>query len=112
MSQGEEVVMNLAAPLLNQKWHLYFGRFFTSVDVMKQLYEKGTCTGATILKNRRGFPQELKTFKMKQRGDLIQLRKGGVTATAWLDKRQILLLSTNQSPGVTCADNVPLVIAD
>ena len=71
LSLGEKAVMNLSAPFWNQRQHLYFDRFFISVDLMKHLYEKGTYICATDLKNCHGLPQEVETVRMRQR-EVIQ----------------------------------------
>lgn len=58
------------------------------------------------------MPQQTGTAKMNKRGKLIQLEKGGMMATAWMEKRQIFPRSTNQQAGVTGTNNEPLLIRD
>ena len=113
VSLGEEVVTKLASPYFNQNRHLYFDRFFTSVPLLKHLSENGTYACATVMPNRKGLPDEVKTARLREKGDLLQMQKGPLMATAYKDNRQIYLLSSNQPPGKTTVNGkpVPSVIA-
>ncbi|XP_036357564.1 piggyBac transposable element-derived protein 3-like [Octopus sinensis] len=49
--------------------------------------------------NCKGLPHEMKT-KFLKNGDILQMQKENLLATAFKDKRQILFLLTNEQPSV------------
>ena len=57
---GYDVVMKLVAPLRNQGYHLYFDNFYTSVKLVKDLFQVLIPATGTAAKNRRGFPEAMK----------------------------------------------------
>ena len=57
---GHDVVMNLSSPFLNQGYRIYMDNFYTSPQLLKDLYENKTYATGTMASNRRGFPVKLK----------------------------------------------------
>ena len=57
---GHDVVMNLAGPFLDQGYRIYIDNYYTSPQLLKDLYEKKTYATGTMASNRKGFPEEIK----------------------------------------------------
>ena len=95
---GYDVVWNLSEPFHNKNHHLYYDRFFSSVLLAEHLELVNTFTCSTIMANRKGLPAAIKTAKLKKEGDIVQVQKGNMLATAYKDKRQLTFLSTSQQP--------------
>ena len=57
---GYDVVMRLVAPLMDQGYHLYFDNFYTSVKLVKDLFQALIPATGTAAENRRGFPDSMK----------------------------------------------------
>lgn len=60
---GYDVVMKLMQPFLHQGYCLYIDNFYTSVALMKELFQQGVPATGTIVETRTGFPQNLKNGK-------------------------------------------------
>ena len=58
--------------------------------------------------NRKGLPDEVKMAWLREKGDLLQMQKGPLVATAYKDNGQIYLLSSNQPPGKTTVNGKPI----
>ena len=66
---GYDVVMCLMQPYFNQGYHLYVDNFYTSVPLIKHLFERGVLATGTILETRRSFPANLKNSKEWAKGE-------------------------------------------
>ena len=64
---GESVVLNLTSELKDKHHHIYFDNFFTSPNLLLKLHEDGLYACGTARKDRRGFPSDLKSIKLKER---------------------------------------------
>lgn len=64
---GKKVVMNLLEPLYGLYHHAYFDNYFASVELLRILLEHKTYGCATILTNRKEFPEQLKNPCLKNR---------------------------------------------
>ena len=64
---GSRVVKTLTEPLKQKFHHVYFDNFFTSESLMSELEEDGVYACGTARKDRRGFPDQLKQVKLKNR---------------------------------------------
>ena len=95
---GYDVVMKLVGPLVNQGYHLYFDNFYTSVQLVQDLWEVGIPACGTAAENRRGFPVSMKNgkdwAKGKDRGNMRWHREGVCLAVQWKDNRVVTMLST------------------
>ena len=93
-----DVVMRLMQPLLNQGYHLYFDNFYSSVTLLKDLFQLGTPACGTVSENRRLFPESLKQgkkwAKRKERGSMRWERSGVCLAIQWIDNKLVSMLST------------------
>ncbi|PJE77704.1 hypothetical protein CI610_03368 [invertebrate metagenome] len=97
---GYDVVWSLSESYHNQNRHLYFDRFFSSVTLTEHLELVNTYVCGTIMSNRKGVPDDVKKAKLKRRGELVQVQKGNLLATAFKDKGQITFLPTSQQPNM------------
>ena len=98
---GKRVVLDLSQSL-------YFDNFFTSVDLLQALKERGTYACGTMRQTSRGFPpalkvsgkgkRELERHGLFQRGDSEVVQNGDMTGILWKDNRVVTLLSTNAQP--------------
>ena len=66
-SLGGLVVCSLTKELQNKYHHVYFDNFFTSPDVLIDLHDRGIYSCGTARKDRKGFPDEFKSIKLKER---------------------------------------------
>ena len=98
---GYDVVMRLVSSLMNQGYHLYFDNYYTSVQLVQDLFKMEIPACGTASENRRGFPQSMKNGKQwakgKERGSMRWEREGVYLALQWLDNRPVTMLSTIDS---------------
>ena len=60
---GYDVVMTLLGPYLDQVYHLYLRNFYTSTQLLIQLFMHGTPAVGTAKLQRKGFPACLQNAK-------------------------------------------------
>ena len=98
---GAKVVKNLTEKLHNTYRHVYFDNYFSSVNLLLDLFRAGLYACGTLRINRIGFPAELKTPAkkgLKERGESKAYQKGNLTATVWQDNKPVVLIATNSDP--------------
>ena len=98
---GYDVVMSLLDKYLDQGYHVYFDNFYTSHQLVRDLFLHGTpCTG-TVRINRVGFPQSLKDIKAwaktQKRGGVRWVRESEVLTLQWVDNKPVSVLTTIDS---------------
>lgn len=95
---GYDVVMKLMQPLLHQGYHLFVDNFYTSMQLVKDLFQLGVAVTGTVSENRKGFPETLKNGKQwakkKERGAMRWERVPPVLALQWKDNKVVSLLTT------------------
>ena len=64
---GARVVKDLTKELQGKWHHVYFDFFFTSYSLLSDLEKSGIYGYGTARKDGRGFPEQLKTAKFKNR---------------------------------------------
>ena len=79
-NQGYKVVMALMKPYLNLGHHVYFDNLFTSLLLLEDLRSRGTYATSTVPTNRKEYPAEVKTAKLKV-GEYIDSQKQSVVTT-------------------------------
>jgi hypothetical protein len=95
------IVTKLTDNLHGYNHHIYFDNFFTSINLLEDLYANGLYACGTVRLNRKGFPKYLKKSEaIKKRGDCKILQKEGtnLTASVWRDKKNVYHLSTLSDP--------------
>ena len=58
---------DLTRLLKGKNHHVFFDNFFTSEELLQDLVEDGIFACGTARKDRKGFPDELKRVKLKNR---------------------------------------------
>ncbi|XP_067943167.1 piggyBac transposable element-derived protein 4-like [Watersipora subatra] len=94
--QPYKVCETLMSGLFERNHHLVVDNYYTSVPLCEEMLKKGVYVTGTVQANRKGLPQEMK-HKLKQKGDIIACRKGGMLAINWMDRKQVRLLTTHAS---------------
>ena len=64
---GARVVKDLTKELEGKWHHVYFNNFFMSFSLLSDLEKSGIYGCGTARKDRRGFPEKLKTAKFKNK---------------------------------------------
>lgn len=99
---GHDVVMKLSGPFLDQGYRIYMDNYYTSPQLLKDLYEKKTYATGTMASNRKGFPEEIKgivaEYNKKPRGSGIYMRDKAVVYTVWKDTKCVTV-GSNQHAG-------------
>lgn len=95
---GYDVVMRLVQPLVNQGYHLYFDNFYTSVKLVKDLFQLKIPSTGTAAENRREFPESMKRgkewAKRQERGNMRWDRDGVALAMQWKDNRPVTIVTS------------------
>ena len=102
---GASVVLNLTEPLHGQGYRVFCDRFFTSVGLTQELWEKGTEVCGTVLGGRKGLPDQAKKDKIKdaklKQGQSVKFQrevtaneKSGMLFCTWMDKKPVPVLSS------------------
>ena len=107
MGLGERVVMDLAEPLLDQNFHLYFDNFFASPSLAARLLSRQTYCIGTVRSNRTGYPRSVGniTPRNSARGSSssawanLSSMPGNeadkkVHCVTWIDKKQVTAFTT------------------
>eukprot|EP00795_Rhopilema_esculentum_P005786 gene5786-11074_t len=79
---------------LGQPWMLFFDNFFSSVDLIDQLFERGKLATATIRPNRAGLPIEVKNAKLETGEMIWRMKDPQTVVTKWKDTKEVLLISS------------------
>lgn len=88
------IVMDLSEKLLGEGRTIVTDNYYTSIDLAKKLLQRQTHLLGTLRKNRKHLPKAVVTAKLKK-GEVIAKQSGdGITILKWMDKREVLALST------------------
>ncbi|XP_026744066.1 piggyBac transposable element-derived protein 4-like [Trichoplusia ni] len=80
----KKVVKHLMDAYINAGHHLFMDNFYTSVDLVDELYYKDTyCTG-TLRKMRKSNPKTVLNTKLKK-GELCIQHKNNICVIKWMD---------------------------
>ena len=83
---GEKVVLT-SDSIMGRHHQLFFDNYFTSVNLLSTLLEKGTYACCTIRTNRKQYPTEISDeVKKSSCGESVFRQCGNLVATAWKDK--------------------------
>ncbi|XP_062595326.1 piggyBac transposable element-derived protein 4-like [Saccostrea cucullata] len=97
ISVGQEVVLKLTESLEGKNFHVFYDSFFTSIALARSLLEKRIFSCGTIMRNRKGFPSDLKNLPRMNQGEYVTRQDGKLSATVWMDSRPVAILSTTAS---------------
>ena len=96
---GEKVVLLLFDSIMGRHHQLFFDNYFTSVNLLSTLLNKGTYTCGTIRTNRKQYLAEIsEEVKKSSRGESAFRQCGNLVATAWKDKKVVNIASTLADP--------------
>ena len=79
--------------LLDHGYHVYTDNYYTSPELLKELYLRSTFGAGTCRKNRKGLPKAVVNAKLKT-NETYYRRANELLAIKWCDKRHVLILST------------------
>ena len=95
---GYDVVMKLVQPYFNQGYHVCFDNFYTSHQLVKDLFLRGTPSSGTVRTSRKSFPKAFADAKKwggsVGRGSMRWQRDGVVVTIQWSDNNPVSLLSS------------------
>ena len=102
---GATVVKTLSDDMHHTHRHLYFDNFFSSVDLLLDLFRVGLYGCGTLRSNRRGFPEVLKPHVKKgfsDRGEskTVMHNDSNLTVSVWQDNRPVVVIASNSDPAV------------
>ncbi|XP_015774860.1 PREDICTED: piggyBac transposable element-derived protein 3-like [Acropora digitifera] len=106
---GHDVVVKLIIRYNYQGYHLCIDNFYTSVHLMKHLFQHGVLATGTILDTRRDFPANLKNGKQwgkgKARGTMRWQRDVPCLALQWVDNKVVSMITTSGNANDTVQVN-------
>ncbi|XP_078734665.1 uncharacterized protein LOC144948862 isoform X1 [Lampetra fluviatilis] len=108
---GHHTMMQLTRRLRGHRHHVYFGRFFTSARLLRDLLRRGVYACGAVRAYHRGFPLDLRDARLR-RGDVHFRQSGQLVACAWGEKKRVTTLSTNCRPIMEPAQKRPGFCSD
>lgn len=82
-------------------FQLFTDRYYTSIELARELYKMNVHFTGTVQRNRKELPNEVKNKPKLKKGDILSLRKDPTNddptyyhVLEWKDKRNVLMLST------------------
>ena len=72
---------------------VYCDNFFSSPALFTDLLEENIMAVGTVRTNRKGFPRDLAQVKLKEQGECEMRQNGELVATAWKDKKQVIIFN-------------------
>ena len=85
---SHRVVFDLMEGYLDKAYHLYIDNFYTSLNLIQSLKDRGTYACGTIRTNRGKFPKKFKEAKLDV-GKSLYYEIDTIVAVHWKDKRDI-----------------------
>ncbi|XP_054920597.1 piggyBac transposable element-derived protein 4-like [Dermacentor andersoni] len=98
---GTRVVKKFTEEVAQTECLVVFDNFFSSPELLQNLFEEGIYSVATVRQQRKGLPEILKNKKKMKEGDHTFRVKGNVAALQWQDKRLVNILTTAHNPSHT-----------
>ena len=79
--------------LLDLGYYIYMDNYYTSPELLQELYLRSAYAAGTCHSNRKGLPRAVVDAKLKP-GETCFRRADELLAIKWCDKRAVLILST------------------
>ena len=97
---GARVVKQLSSDLHHTYQHLYFDNYFSSVNLLLDLWRNGLYGCGTMRTNPKGFSKQLKHYVKKGlavRGDsmTVQHKDSNMTVSLWQDSCLVVIIAIN-----------------
>jgi len=86
VGQSEKVFHALLGPL-GSGHHVFADRYYTTHKLITYLIEKNTYYTGTLMSNRKNFPDEIKTMKLKHMETKCYRSSDGILLCLWKDKK-------------------------
>ncbi|CAK9810867.1 PiggyBac transposable element-derived protein 4 [Anthophora quadrimaculata] len=93
---SENVVMELAESVLNKRYTLYIGNWYSSPALFLRLHKQKTNVIGTVRNSRKNMSKDLATKKLKP-GEHLYRTCNGLLALRWKDKRDVYMLTTKHA---------------
>jgi hypothetical protein len=71
-----DLVMDMMRGFFDKGYSLYCDNYYTSPQLFCDLFQLGTYATGTVRQNRRGIPQSLKDYQLRNRGDMFVMNNG------------------------------------
>lgn len=97
--KNSAAIVRLCEPIFDYGYHLFTDRLYSCVDLAEELKLHFIHLTGTVMINRRGTPDAIKTANLTQRrggcrvGDIRPYRKEDILFVTWKDKRLVNMLS-------------------
>lgn len=91
-----KVVQKLLKGYQGKGHAVYLDNFYTSLPLADYLLSRGTQITGTLRSNKKGIPAQVKSTKLK-RGESVFARRKNLLIQRWLDKRDIIMISTRHN---------------
>ena len=95
----QSLVLDMLSNFLGRGHEVYVDRYYTSIPLFQELFNRNTVAVGTCMTNRKGLPKDLITKRL-ERGEISSRRDGAIMALKWRDKRDVLVLSTKHTPAM------------
>ena len=96
VSHSTRIVLDLAEAYLDKGRTIITDNFYTSIALANELMKRQTHLLGTLRTNRVGNPTAVTTAKLKK-NETIGRECTGVVVAKWMDKREVLMLSTKHN---------------
>ncbi|XP_069697349.1 piggyBac transposable element-derived protein 4-like isoform X1 [Periplaneta americana] len=93
-------LINKVQSVTNEKgYHLYTDRFYTNLDLARELLQANIHLTGTIIQTRKGLPKQMKRKALKiKKHEVVAYRKEDKYLTSWKDKRVVTVLNIWHNP--------------
>jgi hypothetical protein len=91
-----ELISKVQNVIHEKGYHLYTDRFYTNLDLVRELLKRKVHFTGTIQQNRKGMPKQMKkkTLKLGKHKVVAYRKEDKYLILAWKDKRMVTMLST------------------
>ena len=105
LPQPARMVMHLVRPYLNRGHHVYTDRYYSSIPLAQVLLENGCSFTGTMMKNRVGLPDAVRSSAFRLANDEVRaFRSGHLLTVAWraaTKKKPLIMLSSSSEQQMT-----------
>ena len=104
LPQPGRVVLHLLQPYLDNGYHVYTDRYYTSIPLAKALHERSTSFTGTVMRNRIHLPEAIRKPSALADNEVRAYRADRFLALEWKAKKKkksLVMLSTQSSAQMT-----------
>jgi hypothetical protein len=96
-----DLVMDMMRGYVDKGYSLYCDNYYASPQLFRDLFQLGTYATGTVRQNRRGIPQTLKDYQLRNRGDIFVMNNGSLECYKYLDSKPVYMLSTKHGSSLS-----------